>query len=66
MDLGIQKRFRLGRDHELQLRADATNLTNTPTFGFPTTTVTSATFGRVRDNVISSSRKIQLAVKYSF
>jgi len=54
IDLGIQKRFRFGRDHELQLRADATNLTNTPTFGFPTTTLTSATFGRTRDNVITS------------
>ena len=66
IDLGVQKRIRFGRNHELQLRADATNLTNTPTFGFPTATITSGTFGRIRDNVISGSRKIQLAAKYSF
>jgi hypothetical protein len=66
VDLGLQKRFRVRRGHQLQIRADATNLTNSPTFGFPTATVTSATFGRVRDNVISSARRIQLGVKYTF
>jgi hypothetical protein len=45
---------------------DATNLTNTPTFGFPTATVTSSTFGRIRNTVISGSRKAQIGVKYSF
>lgn len=66
IDMGIQKRFRTIRNHELQLRADATNVTNTPSFGFPTLTFTSALFGRIRDNVASSSRKIQIAAKYTF
>ncbi len=66
IDLGLQKRIRSFRGHEIQLRADATNLTNSPSFGFPTLTVTSATFGRIRDSVASGSRKIQVAVKYSF
>jgi len=35
-------------------------------FGFPTLTQTSATFGRIRNTVISSSRHIMLGVKYYF
>jgi hypothetical protein len=66
LDFGIQKRLRSFRGHEIQLRADATNVTNTPSFGFPTLTTTSATFGRIRDTVATASRKIQVAVKYSF
>jgi hypothetical protein len=66
IDMGVQKRIRSFRGHELQLRADITNLTNTPSFGFPTLTLTSTIFGRIRDNVLSSSRKIQAAVKYTF
>jgi hypothetical protein len=64
--LGVQKRIRIRKGHELQLRADITNLTNSPSFGFPTLTLTSSTFGRIRDTVSSSSRKIQVAVKYTF
>jgi len=60
------KRTQLTERWSLELRADGTNLTNTPTFGFPTTTVTSATFGRIRDTVLSFSRKIQLGAKISF
>lgn len=66
VDLGILKRTRIREHHHLEYRAEFTNLTNTPTFGFPTATITSTTFGRIRDNVISGSRKIQMALKYSF
>jgi hypothetical protein len=66
VDLGLLKRFRIGKDNILEYRVEATNLTNHPTFGFPTATITSGTFGRIRDNVISSSRKVQLGLKYSF
>ena len=66
LDLGILKRTRLRENHVLEYRAEFTNLTNTPSFGFPTTTVTSGTFGRIRDSVSSGSRKIQMALKYSF
>jgi hypothetical protein len=65
-DLALLKRIRFTERWKLQLRADATNLTNTPTFGFPTATVTSSTFGRIRNTVISGSRKIQLGVKLDF
>jgi len=66
MDLGVLKRTYVTESHYVEFRAEFTNLTNTPTFGFPTTTVTSSTFGRIRDTVISGSRKIQLALKYYF
>lgn len=67
MDLAVLKRIGLGREgFYLELRGDFTNLTNTPSFGFPTATVTSTIFGRVRDSVVSTSRKVQLGAKLYF
>jgi len=66
MDLSLSKSFALFQGHAFEVRADATNLTNTPTFNFPTAVVTSTTFGRIGRDVISGSRKVQLGVKYSF
>ena len=67
MDLAVLKRFGLGREgFELEVRGDFTNVTNSPSFGFPTATVTSTIFGRVRDSVVSGSRKIQLGAKIHF
>jgi hypothetical protein len=66
LDLAFVKRTRLAGSHTFEFRVDATNVTNTPTFGFPTATVTSGTFGRIRNTVISGSRKAQIGLKYSF
>ncbi|MGC8792519.1 MAG: carboxypeptidase regulatory-like domain-containing protein [Bryobacteraceae bacterium] len=67
MDLAVLKRFGLRREgFELEVRGDFTNLTNSPSFGFPTATITSTIFGRVHDSVVSSSRKIQLGAKVYF
>ncbi len=67
MDLALLKRFGLGREGwQLELRGDFTNVTNSPSFGFPTATITSTIFGRVRDSVVSGSRKIQLGTKIYF
>jgi hypothetical protein len=66
LDLSLVKRFRWASSQSLEIRADATNLTNTPYFGFPTATTTSTTFGRIYNSVVSFSRKIQLGVKYYF
>ena len=65
-DASFAKNLMLTEKYNLEIRADVTNLTNTPTFGFPTTTYTSATFGRIRDTVLSSSRKIQFGARFSF
>jgi hypothetical protein len=66
MSSAFAKRIAISERFSLDLRADISNLTNTPTFGFPTTTVSAATFGRIRDTVVSASRKIQLGAKFSF
>ena len=65
-DASFAKHLKLSEKCNLEIRADITNLTNTPTFGFPTTTFTSATFGRIRDTVLSSSRKIQMGARFYF
>ena len=60
------KRFRWASRQSIEFRVDATNVTNTASFGFPTATITSTTFGRIYNSVVSSSRKIQLGLKYTF
>ena len=66
LDSSLQKDITIREGKKLEIRADATNLTNTPTFGFPTATASAATFGRIRNSVSSSSRKIQLGLRFSF
>ena len=66
LNLSLAKRTRIVGDQILEIRADSTNVLNNPIFGFPTLTTTSGTFGRIRDVVISGSRKIMLGVKYYF
>ena len=66
LNLSLAKRTRIVGDQILEIRADGTNVLNNPTFGFPTLTQNSGTFGRIRDTVISGSRKIMLGVKYYF
>ena len=62
----LAKRTRINGSQLLEIRADSTNLFNHPSFGFPTLTTTAATFGRIRNTVVSSSRQIMLGVKYYF
>lgn len=66
MDASLSKWTNITERVKMQIRMDATNLTNTPTFGFPTATVSSTIFGRIRDTVISASRKMQLGAKIEF
>jgi hypothetical protein len=66
LDASLLKRTALTERFLLELRADATNLTNTPSFGFPTARITSSSFGRVRDNVVSEARQIMLGMKLRF
>jgi len=65
-DASFAKHLKLAERYNLEIRADITNLTNTPTFGLPTTSFISATFGRIRDSVLSSSRKIQMGARFYF
>ena len=65
-DASFAKHIAVTEKRYLEIRADITNLTNTVTFGFPTATYTSATFGRIRDTVLSGSRKIQMGARFYF
>ena len=66
LNMTLAKRVRTVGNQSLEVRLEATNVTNTPTFGFPTATLTSTTFGRIYNTVVSGSRKAQLGIKYSF
>ena len=66
LNLSLAKRTRVVGRQTLEIRADSTNVLNHPIFDFPTLTVTSSTFGRIRNSLASSARQIMLGVKYSF
>ena len=78
LDAALLKTTRLTERYRVELRLEAFNLTNSPSFGFPTATIPSlslsggvivqsaSTFGRIRDNVNSSSRKLRIGVKLHF
>jgi hypothetical protein len=66
LDMSFLKRTAITERVKLELRADATNITNTPSFNAPTTDITSSIFGRIRNSVVSGSRKIQLGAKIQF
>lgn len=50
----------------MQFRAEAFNALNTPWFGNPNTTVSSANFGVVSPSQANDPRSIQLALRLSF
>ncbi|MCA1615379.1 MAG: TonB-dependent receptor [Acidobacteria bacterium] len=69
LDLTLAKRIRFDESRNLELRLEAQNATNTPSFDFPVAVISNASstpFGFVGGGVISSSRKVQLAVKFNF
>jgi hypothetical protein len=65
-NVATAKRIRIVENHTLMFRADIQNLTNTPVFSFPTATINSTLFGRIRDGVQNSARRVQFALKYNF
>jgi hypothetical protein len=66
LDMTLAKRIRFTETLNLELRAEAQNLTNTPAFDFPTAVLPNAAFGQVGGAVVSTSRKVQLAAKFNF
>lgn len=69
LDMTLAKRIRFNESLNLELRAEAQNVTNTPAFDFPTAVISNATstpFGFVGGAVVSGSRKVQLAAKFNF
>ena len=66
IDMSLLKRIKIREAMNLEVRADATNITNTVSFGPPTLTYTSSLFGRIGGTVESASRKFQLGLKFNF
>jgi hypothetical protein len=66
LNMSLAKRTRVTGRQILEIRADSTNVLNHPIFDFPTLTVTSTTFGRIRNSLASTARQVMLGVKYSF
>lgn len=66
LDLVLGKRFRFDESRNLEIRFEAQNATNTPSFDFPTAVVSNTAFGSVGGAVVSGSRKVQWAAKFNF
>jgi hypothetical protein len=68
MDASLIKRIAIDETRNIELRADASNLTNTPYFGFPSSGVrltSGSTFGR-NTSTESAARVVQVAIKFNF
>ncbi|MBI3684095.1 MAG: TonB-dependent receptor [Acidobacteria bacterium] len=63
-DLSIQKYFAVTERYKLEVRGEAYNLTNTPTFNSPARNVTGATFGEISS--AQGERSWQMALKMYF
>ncbi len=66
IDLSAFKNFRFSEDWNLQFRAEAFNVFNTPQFGLPAATVDVTGVAGSITSTVNSSRQIQLALKLSF
>jgi len=66
LNANLAKHIKLTDRYNLELRLDATNFTNTPTFAAPTATFTSPLFGRIGGSIASSSRRMQIGSRFYF
>lgn len=66
LDASFNKKTQITERFQLELRADVSNLTNTPSFNGPTATVTSTLFGRIGADLSSGPRQIMLGAKVNF
>jgi hypothetical protein len=67
MDFALYKDFALSERFKLQLKGEAFNLTNTPTFDVPNRDVTSQSFGVVSATALNPRpRSVQLSLRLAF
>jgi len=72
LDASLSKKFRFTERLSFDLRFDATNLTNTPNFNFPTAVypangnLTGSLFGRINADVVNASRRAQVSGRLNF
>jgi hypothetical protein len=65
LDFSLFKQFQVSERGRIEFRAEAFNLTNSPTFNPPGTTIDTAS-GGVVTSTLSAPRNIQVALKFSF
>ena len=68
LDMTVGKKFRFSETTDLELRMEAQNVTNTPSFAVPdgNLILTSGSFGQILGSTTSTSRKIQFVAKFNF
>jgi hypothetical protein len=68
LDLTAGKVFRFDETRNLEIRIEAQNATNTPSFLVPDANLilTSGSFGQILGSTASTSRKVQFAAKFNF
>ena len=66
LDASFAKKVSITERINLEIRADVSNLTNTPSFNGPTAVITNSLFGRIGSDVASSARQIMLGTKINF
>jgi hypothetical protein len=67
LDVALGKRINFDESRNLELRIEAQNATNTPSFDvLPNAVITGTNFGFQGGTTISGSRKVQLAAKFNF
>jgi hypothetical protein len=65
LDMSVFKEFPVTESSLIQFRAEFFNITNTPTFGIPGTTVDTGS-GGVVTSTANNPRQLQFALKYNF
>lgn len=65
-DVSVQKNLMLTERYVLELHGDAFNMTNTPQFTNPVSTLNDTNFGKIPGVQINSQRELQLAARFTF
>jgi hypothetical protein len=65
-DAALSRTFRITEKVSFDLRFDARNVLNHPSFDNPTAVINSSIFGRINDAVTNNARRIQVSGKISF
>ena len=66
IDLGVAKKFSVSERTNVEFRAQAYNLTNTPHFGNPNADLSQGNFGKVTSTLPFSYRQMELVLRVNF
>ena len=63
--MSLFKRFQVAEEKNLEFRAEAFNLSNTPGFGNPAASIGASTAGQIT-TLLNGNRSIQFGLKFLF